>query len=245
MYGIFGVKMTKTNDLFWSSDPAALKGAQSHAHDLKRAGNALQAHSEMLSAYYSLMSSVPIWKRLLYFNRMRKHARCLYENWMILGHNQLDVLIQFYIATHRKYRWLAPTIDELFKLAGREIALAEAKGKPHQQALAYTTMAQIARVRYDRSEENIDVTRRDFRYRAKVFECVQKALGYEDKVLNEQPRAQALRQWTRVLKYSGQVLIGLNNDDARQYLEQACVLALGAADTQDQVKKIQALLNQI
>lgn len=233
------------NDLFWAGDPAALNGARSHAYDLRREGNALGAHSEMLSAYYSLMGSVSIWRQLLYFNRMRKHAQCLYENWKVLGHNELDVLIQFYITVRRKSRWFAPTIDELLKLAGREIALARAKGKPHQQALAYTTMAQLARARYDQSEENSDVTRRDFRYRAKVFESVQKALGYEGQVLNEQPRPQALRQWTRVLKYSGQVLTGLDNNKARKYFEQALELASGPANTKDQVQKIQALLDKL
>lgn len=229
-------------DLFWMGDHRALKGARSDANTLRSEGNTLAAHCVMLSAYYSLVGSVSPLKKVLYFLLMSRHASVLYENWSLLTHNQLDVLLQFYVRAHQKSSWLSPATSELFKLVGREIAQARKVGKPHQIALAYTTKAQVARAAYNNHNREADLTPKILLYRNSIFEAVNSALGL---ICQEEQSVNALRQFVRVLKYCGEVLIGIDNRRARGCLLRGLELAKGDADTPDQVRKIQAILDTL
>jgi hypothetical protein len=135
----------------WSGHPDRLKLARREAWLLKTAGKPLEAHSTMLSAYLSVRGGgqygkvATAWHDAL----MTWHAYRLTRNktWKSLNHNQLDVLISFWINILEWTREAVWFIDVLLNdLASRELQLVhdrDNQAKPHQIALAHIRKAEV------------------------------------------------------------------------------------------------------
>ncbi len=229
-------------EMMWQGAPNALSAARGEALELKKSGRVSSAHSLMLSAYLSVAASVPSWKKVFYFFCALRHALMLKERSIGLTHNQLDVLVQFFIKLHERskilFRLCGVSENLMFTLA--DLGLARAKtslsSKPHQVALAYMTCAEV----YKRFEPL-----HSFHNKPPWFTFSNTALRMEKEIFKEEPRLQALRQWVRILRKAGELYSRKDPVQAYEYIKKALVLAKGEANTQDQVQKILLRMKEI
>ena len=230
-------------DSMWNAKTDRLTKARSEAREARNSNENVSAHSIMLSAYITIMAGGQSAVKSLYYTLLALwHTFVLLRNWRKLSHNQLDVLIQFCLkfrsrlpfvksAQILRVRYWYPQPDRfLLHIAKREVELADEKNaKPHQRALAYMTYAE---------------TTYAVNYRRSVIEdYIEKALALEEEISKEENRLFGLRQFVRVLRKAGELSKQMTyTTKGNLYLEQALQLAQGEADTADQAKRIQSLL---
>ena len=219
-----------SSDMMWEGKPGGLAKARENARWLHREGNHLAAHSEMLSAYISIAE----WK---YFPLMLWHAFSLQRSWARLDHNQLDVLIAFWLGllkhTPKEKSGLSVFAlalrrnEKLLDMACREVDMAQRSlsAPPHQEALAYITFAQVRQaLGYSRN------------YILPNLEC---ALKFEKDIRAEKDQPQGFRQLFRIFRKAGEVYVAMGDlDIGRDYLWMAVDLGHGAAKLPQQAEAL-------
>lgn len=210
----------------WRGLPDRLALARDKAHAAHRDGKWLSAHSIMLSAYISVgVEKLRRMERL----KMQWHFLVLYVFRNQLSHNQLNIMMEIMIELHRRYGWFKKGVTET---SWRQIRLAEERGAPHELALAYVQNAAVASLRGD--GERV------------VKEKVQRALMLEPEIRAEEDQPQGLRQFVRVLRKAGEILLKYDGETmyiALEHLRRARELAMGEADAPDQIEKIRRIIS--
>lgn len=230
--------MTLQNAM-WRNEADRMAKAKDHARMAKNRGEHASAHSIMLSAYITALSGKPVERHhpVKFFLLALWHALCMSRQMKKLNHNQLDVWLQFMLKLRSKLPVFKSIFDKvLVEGAAREVGLATTEGKPHQQALAFMTYAEVVyAVKADRGlvEANIRF-----------------AINLEELIRAEPDQPQGLRQFVRILRKAGELHMKpeMRRDytsmaQAQIYLQQALNLARGEADTPDQVAKIMPLVH--
>lgn len=226
----------------WSGHPDRLKLARREAWLLKTAGKPLEAHSTMLSAYLSVRGGgqygkvATAWHDAL----MTWHAYRLTRNktWKSLNHNQLDVLISFWINILEWTREAVWFIDVLLNdLASRELQLVhdrDNQAKPHQIALAHIRKAEVC------------LKLRHPWFKNDAIQHVYIAEGKEAAIRNEEGQPQGLLQLVRILRKAGEIYGKVGSSDYKILsLSRALEIAESLGDQAlDQKLKIQILLDE-
>lgn len=219
----------------WRNEADRMAKAKDHARMAKNRGEHASAHSIMLSAYITALGGKPVERHhpVKFFLLALWHVLCMSRQVKKLNHNQLDVWLQFMLKLRSKLPVFKSILDKvLVEGAAREVGLATTEGKPHQQALAFMTYAEVVyAVKADRGlvEANIRF-----------------AINLEELIRAEPDQPQGLRQFVRILRKAGELHMKpkmrcsdhTSVAQAQLYLQRALDLARGEADAPDQVAKI-------
>ncbi|HEY4480098.1 MAG TPA: hypothetical protein VJB58_01340 [Candidatus Paceibacterota bacterium] len=237
--GKAGVEPDAVNAM-WCNQADRMVKAKNHARMARNRGEHLSAHSIMLSAYITALSGNPAEGQhpVKFFVLALWHALCMSRRIKELNHNQLDVWLQFMLKFRSKLPIFKGVLNRmLVEGAAREIASAEADGKPHQRALAFMTYAEtICAVNGDKRMVELNI---------------KFALNREQEIRAEPDQPMGLRQFVRVLRKAGELHLKpkMRNADptsfaqAQLYLQHALDLARGEANAPDQVDKILSLVH--
>lgn len=231
--------MTLQNSM-WRNEADRMVKAKNHARMAKNRGEHTSAHSIMLSAYITALGGKPVERHhpVKFFFLALWHALCMSRQLENLNHNQLDVWLQFML----KFRSRLPVFKSilnkvLIEGAAREIGLATTQGKPHQQALAFMTCAEV---NHAINPACYEMTLANIRF----------ALDLDDQIRAEPDQPQGLRQFVRILRKAGELYLRSeicggdpHKAQAQVYLRRALDLARGEADAPDQVPKILSLMD--
>jgi hypothetical protein len=232
--------MSDTINAMWKKEPGRLKKARVDAKQVKKDGDILSAHSIMLSAYITIAGSKE-WKRWLHPIFVLWHGLYMRIKWESLNHNQLDVLIQFFLKLRQGLSKPSNKLCSdhwLVQAAKKEVLVVEnlnsrslSQIKPHQIALAYITFAEVLNSVGDTFNPRF---------------YVEKALRLEDSIQAEFDQPQGLRQLVRIFKKSAELYMKIGKEahlqEAENLLIKALILAKNKADCADQVPKIEKLL---
>ncbi len=236
---------SKLQETMWGAGGDRLTVARKEA----RKQSTIVAHSMMLSAYISVLAGRPTAAKSGYYTLLALyHAAVLLRGWRQLDHNQLDVLVQFFLKIRSRvpfvksgmplnvYYWYPQPSLVLLRLAERELQLARGSGaKPHQLALSHMTYAET-------------VYGVNFRHSV-ITDNVKAALALEGEISGEDDKLLGLRQFVRILRKAGELYgkggMGVVRSEARPLLERALALARGEANTEDQAQQIERILAQI
>ncbi len=226
----------------WKGEPDAFQKARISSKQFRREGKRTSARTTMLTAYISRAGSKP---RLRDIVGAMWHGFFLLLSWKKLSHNELDVLLAFLLKSRERFRpseetqpafvvRLLQKIDKfLLVLASREVELAlNGKGKPHQRALAYKTLAEVKTALGEFTEAE---------------ELLETALLLENEIRAEPDQPQGLRQLVRIFRWAGEfysVPAHLNRYKAHDHLHEAWNLAREAGATA-QLDKIHLALEKI
>lgn len=232
--------MTLQNAM-WRNEANRMAKARDHARMAKNRGEHASAHSIMLSAYITALGGKPVERHhpVKFFLLALWHALCMSRQLEKLNHNQLDVWIQFMLKIRSKLPVFKSILNKvLVEGAAREVGLATTEGKPHQQALAFMTYAEVVyEVEADHGLAEVNI-----RF----------AIKLEELIRAESDQPQGLRQFVRILRKAGELYGrdemssgGYYTQKAQGYLNRALELAKGEADAQDQVPKIHVSLRKI
>ncbi len=227
-------------DAIWKGDPKALVEAKKKEQELMETGGFIGAHSLMLSTYISLFPSQSGVRKVTFFFEAWKHARVMKRMGPHLSHNQLDVLLSFYLSVGKKLVELHIPVgrlrsnswySSLRQLALQEVELAHASSdvKPHQLALAKITHFEVEKVFSG-----------GYFLKEHVVQFVGEVLLLKERILSEPEQPQGKRQLARILRKLAEVLFPYTPARAVKILEDALVLA-GESGAQDQIKKITLL----
>jgi hypothetical protein len=154
-------------------------------------------HAEDLSIIGSSWEGLNWFQKVLFGLVALWHVVCLELNWSDLNHNQIDILLQFWIRVE-KVGLPTPSNNHLMELARREVAVASDNAIPHQLALAHLTRAEV-QFAIAGSPTLVETD-------------LERALNLESQIRNEDERELALSQLIRILRKAGELYWEMKGD---------------------------------
>ncbi|MCX6703155.1 MAG: hypothetical protein NTV02_00490 [Candidatus Zambryskibacteria bacterium] len=223
-----------TNEALWQRAPEALGLARKDARDAHSRGDNIGGHICMLSAYQSVYSNAPVVKKGFYAILALWHALCL-SYFGDLNHNQLNILIQFWIRFYKKLPWLfrgsnRKNLVLLVAMEHNKIERSNEEVFPHQQALAFLNSAQVFQLMSKRKE-------------ARYY--VEQALLLREEVFKEGDYLLGMRQFVRVYRIAAEVMAEYDTETAYNYLLSALMLVMSDEKNSDQERKVRLEFAQL